>query len=907
MLSTHRLVSFAALFAALILSLTALADPVRSMVPSKLLCEYRVNPEGIDATPPRLSWTLEAEYRGARQWAYQILVASTAAMLEKDQGDLWDSGRVVTADGTLQAYGGAPLESRQRCFWKVRVWSEEDRKQPGPWSPIARWSMGLLTDSDWQCKYIGMRATDGDPKFPWLRTTFSLETVPADARVYVNSLGYYELFINGTKVDEYFFTPAATQLSARSYYLVHDVSRYLKPGKNSIALWLGRGWYLPELPGVTHQGPVARAQLEMTGPDGKTQIVATGTDWKAHASHITAIDEGKSGHYGGERMEMAKYEPRWADADYDDGAWVAAETVEVPAHTVCAQRVGPNQVQKRFAPRVIRPFGEKSWLVDFGASITGSFEYQFKAPKAGGEIVFDYYDRVVEGQELRNFRQHDVYVSDGAEDGRFATHFNYHAFRYVRIVGLDAPPREEDLSAALISSDMQPLSSFACSNPLLNDIHDMIFYTLRCLSLGGFLVDCPHIERLGYGGDGLASTPTALTMFNLGAMYNGWIEDWRDCQREDGDMPHTAPNPWNAGGGPFWCSFIIGAPWHMATLYDDDRILADNYPAMQRWLDGWVESRCKDDLLMGWENKPYRNWYLGDWAQPGRLEKEREKSTHLVGNCVRIQSYDFMARIAARSGKAKDAKRYQAKADALRPKVHAAFYDAAQGTYADDTQIDLAYPLLTGVVPEPLRAGILKRLEDDILVKRKGHLDVGLVGVPILIECLLKYDRSDLVFTILNTDTFPGYGYMLKNDATTTWEHWDGDRSHIHNCYNGIGAWFYRGSAGILPDPEQGYEHPTLRPAVTGDVTWAQARQETVAGTIASHWRILNGQFLWDIQIPPGAKSATVMIPAKKMEDIQESGQPASKSLGVKSEGMQGGYAVFEVISGRYSFAAPRP
>ncbi|MBI5091765.1 MAG: family 78 glycoside hydrolase catalytic domain, partial [Candidatus Hydrogenedentes bacterium] len=656
------------------------------MVPKALKCEYRVDPAGVDAAPPRLSWTLESDERGARQHAYQVLVASTEAALSKDQGDLWDSGRVTSADSALVSYAGKPLPSRQKCYWKARVWSEADREHPGPWSAVARWSIGLLNPSDWQCAYVGMDPANGDPNFPWLRKTFSLDAAPEDARVYVNSLGYYELYVNGAKIDEHPFSPAATQLSKRSYYLVHDVTRYLKPGKNCIALWLGRGWYLPDLPGVTRQGPVVRAQLEITGPAGKAQTIGTGADWNTRASSITAVDTGTSGHYGGERVDAAKHEPLWADAGLDDSAWPAAQVVDVPAHTVCAQRVGPNLVQKRYSPRVIRPFGEKTWLVDFGTNLTGSFDIRFKAPKAGEEVAFDYYDRIVEREQLRNFSQHDVYVSDGAADGHFATRFNYHAYRYVRITGLEAPPREDDVSAALIHSDGEPLSAFACSNSLLNDIHDMVFHTFRCLSLGGFLVDCPHIERLGYGGDGLASTPTALTMFNMGALYTGWIEDWRDCQREDGDMPHTAPNPWNAGGGPFWCSFIIGASSRMATLYNDRGVLDANYAAMQRWLDGWVESNCKDGLLMGWDNKPYRNWYLGDWAQPSRLEKERQKSTHLVNNCVRIQSYDAIAKIAAKLGKDADAKRYQAKADALRPKVHTEFYDAEHDTYADDTQ-----------------------------------------------------------------------------------------------------------------------------------------------------------------------------------------------------------------------------
>ncbi|MBX7255117.1 MAG: glycoside hydrolase family 78 protein [Candidatus Hydrogenedentes bacterium] len=875
------------------------------MTPTNLLCEYRVNPMGIDATPPRLSWTLQSDRRGAKQTAYQILVASTEEGLSKDQGDLWDSGKVASPSGTLQPFGGAALQSRQRCFWKVRVWDENDRV--GAWSEPARWSMGLLNAADWQCSYIKFNEADGDPNCPWMRKTFTLDYQPSDARVYVNTLGYYELYINGAKIDENPMTPAPTQFSKRSYYLVHDVAKYLKPGKNCIGLWISRGWFAPGLFGVTHNGPIARAQLEIGGPDGQKQTIGTGADWKTRMSSITVLGKGSSGHYGGEKVEMVKYEPAWATPDYDDSAWLAVQVVnDVPEHTVCAQRVGPNRVRKSFAPRVIRPFGEKTWLIDFGTCLTGSFDIRFVAPKAGEEVAFDFYDSIANENDLHNFSQRDVYVSDGKTEGHFATHFNYHAYRYARVTGIETPPREEDVTAGLIYSEHEPLTTFACSNPLLTDIHDMIFYTFQCLSLGGNLVDCPHIERLGYGGDGHASTPSMLTMYNSGAMYTGWLEHWQDCQREDGDMPHTAPNTENAGGGPFWCAFIIGASRHVATLYNDHRILESNYPAMQRWLDGYVESRCKDDLLMGWENKPYRNWYLGDWAQPGRLEKEREKSTHLVNNCVRIMCYDYMASIATELGKADDAKRYKVKADALRPKVHAKFYDEANGTYADDTQIDLAYALLVDVVPENLRGQMLKRLEDDIVVKRQGHLDVGLVGIPILVACALKYDRSDLIFTVLNQDTFPGYGHMLKNGATTTWEHWDGDRSLIHNCYNGIGVWFYRGLAGILPDAEAGFVRPTLRPAIVGDLTWAQARQETVAGTFASHWRVEQGNLVWNIEVPPGVESATVMVPASKADAVQESGKPAAESEGVSAKGMQGAYAVFEVKSGKYEFTAPR-
>ena len=121
-----------------------------------LRCEYRHNPLGIDATKPRLSWRMNSSQRGARQTAYQILVASTPQVLAGNRGDVWDSKRVESDASQQIEYAGAPLKSRQLCWWKVRVWDENNRAST--WSAPARWSMGLLKASDWQAQWIGYDA-----------------------------------------------------------------------------------------------------------------------------------------------------------------------------------------------------------------------------------------------------------------------------------------------------------------------------------------------------------------------------------------------------------------------------------------------------------------------------------------------------------------------------------------------------------------------------------------------------------------------------------------------------------------------------------------------------------------------------------------------------------------------------
>ncbi len=633
-------------------------------------------------------------------------------------------------------------------------------------------------------------------------------------------------------------------------------------------------------------------------------ITVTDGTWKAHPSSYSREGKWWSGQYGGEQFDARKCKPGWNTAAFDASAWPVAMCVDVPAHTVSAHWAEPNRSRETLEPVSIQRFRKKGWLADFGKNTSGHFDIRLEGLEPGQRLRLEYADRI-EGDELKSFNQRDILMA--SEDGviNFRNRFNYHSFRYVFLWGVDEKPAPGTMKAHLVHTDFPLASSFACSNQLLTDIHDMLFYTLRCLSLGGYLVDCPHIERLGYGGDGQASTPTALTMFGMGPLYTAWLAHWRDCQRPDGGMPHTAPNPWSAGGGPYWCGFIIAASHEMYVQYGDARILEVNYPHMQRWLDGYVEDNSKDGLLQRWPDEDYRNWYLGDWARPGRNEKEAERSVHLVNNCFVVQCHDWMARIAAVLGKDGDAKRYAAKADATRRRIQEAFWDDARRTYADDTQLDLAYPLLAGVVPGELAAEVAKQLEDKILVEHGGHLDVGLVGVPLLTEQLLESDRNDLVFSYVNKKTFPGWGYMLENGATTTWEHWDADRSHIHNCYNGVGMWFYRGLAGIRPESEHpGFSHFTLKPVPVGDVTWVKAHQDTVRGRVESAWRVEEGRFEWDVTIPPNS-GATLHLPTSDAGEVAVSGNLLSETEGLTRLEESNGCLVIEAQPGRYAFATP--
>jgi alpha-L-rhamnosidase len=108
----------------------------------------------------------------------------------------------------------------------------------------------------------------------------------------VNPLGYYELYINGRKVDDHVLSPAVSDYSKRNLYVTHDVAEYLVPGNNVVALWLGRGWYVKGHPGVIHDGPLVRAQLEISMGGGSTARIVTDETWKVRESPITPLGRG---------------------------------------------------------------------------------------------------------------------------------------------------------------------------------------------------------------------------------------------------------------------------------------------------------------------------------------------------------------------------------------------------------------------------------------------------------------------------------------------------------------------------------------------------------------------------------------------------------------------------------------
>lgn len=889
-------------------------------------CEYLKDPLGVDVRQPRLSWRLEAldsAARGQKQTAYQIQVASTRALLEQGKPDLWDSGMVASDRSAHVIYSGKPLTSGAQCFWMVKV--KDENGVESAWSTLSHWTMGLLEPSDWSARWIGSDQVfkreggfpppDNKVPDPWLRKTFELKEKPMRAVVYVASVGYHELYVNGEKIGDAVLAPAVTNHRKRARYVAYEIADRLKEGKNVVALWLGVSWSIfpPYKTDDKPQTPIVLAQADIRLAGGQSLRIATDDSWRVHPSPNTLMGVWDFMHFGGERYDANKEVPGWCEAGFDDSAWKPA-TVYSPRLVVSAQMVEPNRKIQDVKPVAIEQTKPGVYRVDLGVNVTGWLQADVRG-HAGDEIEFKFSERP--NSDMTN-RLHSKYVVGPEGKGTFQNRFNYFTGRWVTIEGLKYKPQLSDIRCQLVRTDYARAADFECSNELLNRIHDATLWTFEDLSLGGYVVDCAHRERMGYGGDAHATTECGLNNYSLGAFYTKWSQDWRDVQGgsaawgvaenaavkdtvEAGNLPYTAPTYWG-GGGPGWSGFCVTLPWELYERYGDIRILEENFPTIQRWL-AFLETKAKDNVLQRWGGQ----WdFLGDWLWPGAEGVNGDTpETLFYNNCYWIFNLQTAAAIADVIGKADDAKKYRSRADEVRRAVHAKFYIPAEGSYVNGFQAYLAIALLVDLPPKEVRPAVEKRLVEEILIRRKGHIHAGITGGAFLFKTLLALDRQDLIYTMANKTTYPGWGDMLRTGATTIYESWDMDNSLCHSSYLYIGTWFIEGLAGIKSDLRSpGFQRFVLKPGIVDDpsLTWVKAHHDSLYGRIVSNWKIDQaGVLTWNIAVPPNT-TATVILPTTDAKTITESGRPLANAKGVKVISIEPNEMTLEVQPGAYEF-----
>lgn len=838
---------------------TASAATVLAGSPGSLRCEHLATPLGVNTLAPRFSWKNSAE-DVKRQTAYEIVAGTDSLSVARDgKGDLWQSGKVEGDSPVLVEYAGTALRPRTQGWWKVRVWNEKGKA--GQWSETRRFGVGIVPGSEepMRGEYIAMAGEKDDVNAPILRKKFNF--IRKDGRVmcHVNALGYHELYVNGKKMGDNVLSPGVSQLGKRSLIVTYDITPYLNDGDNEIAVWLGQGWYKANTYKAEYPGPVVKVEVDRVNGQNHELLLVSDRTWEGAAGGRRDIGTWYPLQFGGERVDGAAAPADMTSASLDRLAWKPVALPSITPHEATPEASEQNRIARTSKPVKVGRFPDGSLMVDMGRVLTGWFEMEMPQLPAGTEVKMEYSDNLLPDGNMDPQGEADIYVSAGGKGERFCNKFHHHAYRYVKLHGLKDVPQAESIRAHQIHGDYADASSFRCSDADLNAVHDMIKYTMTCLTFSGYMVDCPHLERTGYGGDGNSSTMTLQTMYDVAPTYTNWLQAWGDVMTPDGSLPHVAPAG-GGGGGPYWCGFIVLAPWRTWLNYGDRRILEEYYPKMKQWM-GYVDAYTRDGLLRRWPDTENRGWYLGDWLAPAGVDAGNGQSIDLVNNCFVSDCLEKMERIANELSLPDEAAHWRQKRLALNATIHYNFYDAENRQYATGSQLDMAYPMLVGAVPSELRDAMRDRMLELSATRWRGHIGAGLVGIPIVTQWAIEEAKPDFMAGMLRHHDYPGYLYMIDNGATATWEYWNGERSRVHNCYNGVGLWFYQGIGGLVPDAEAtGYRHFTVDPQIPAKVEWAETSKETPLGTASLRWEKKGNELEYSVTVPSGS-SASVVVP----------------------------------------------
>jgi len=731
------------------------------LTPQRLRCEYKLNPLGIATTAPRLSWIVTSDERDQMQHAYQILVASSEEKLRAEEGDLWNTGKIVSDETQNIPYAGEPFVSEQRCYWAIRVWDGDDRVSA--YSAPAYWQAALLAEDDWQAQWICHdtgEATRREMKpAPFLRRTFQLERPVTRATLHITARGLYEARLNGERVGDWLLTPGWTEYNKRILYQSYDVTELLQDGENAAGVVLGDGWYAgyigyrDDRKRLKHYGniPELLFQLNVEHTDGSRTVITSDENWRASDGPIRYSDP-----INGEYYDARQERTGWASTGFDDAGWQQVRLSEKPSIQLNADPSSPIRRQKEMRAASFTPRDKDTVIVDFGQNMVGWVRLRLEGER--GTKVKMRFSEVLEPDgtlhiaNLRTAEQTDTYILRGEENGEvFEPRFTHHGFRYVEITGYPGELSRDDIIAYVIHADMDQTGSFETDHPMVNRLWQNIMWSQRANFLS-VPTDCPQRdERMGWLGDAQTFAQTAAYNMNIAAFMSKWMVDVEDAQSEEGGFPEVAPRIIeHTDGAPAWGDAGVIIPYIIYRTYNDTRIIERHYDAMSRWMT-YIEEVNPDYL---WRERLARNF--SDW-----VHFNQETDGTLLGTAYWAYDAALMAEMADVIGKQDDAARYRD----LFEKVRAAFIEAyvqPDGRIEPETQTAYVLALHMGLMPDDLReqaaAHLVKCIE-----ARDWHLATGFVGTAYLSEVLTNAGYADVAYRLLLNDTLPSWGFTIKH------------------------------------------------------------------------------------------------------------------------------------------------
>lgn len=848
--------------------------------PVAIRFERRDEGLGVGSATPRLSWRVPNAPEG---WS----PVRAQAECTRSNGSV-EVAELAGARGLVETWPFAGLRSAERCAVRVRVSGDPDLWSE--WSAPAPVEAGLLESTDWVAQFIAApwaEDTRVDQSPPLLRRTLSLAGAVASARLRCTSLGLNEIEIDGVRVGEEILAPGWTSYSHRLRYSTFDVTELLHAAEPrsafAVGVWLGDGWYRGRLGwndrirNVYGTTLAALVQIEIDYEDGRREVIGTDGDWRAGRGPLL-----RSGLYDGERYDGDRLPDGWSLPDFDDRSWLPVRVLERPPAELVAYDGPPVRVTETLAPVAVTPHDGDSYRVDFGQNLVGRVRIELAEPTQAG-LRMRHAEVLQDGElamrPLRTAEALDTFWPAGAGSGpvpssrtsaepeSWAPRFTFHGFRYLDVEGFPHPPGPGEIAAEVMHSDMSRTGWFRCSNPLLQRLHDNVVWSMR----GNFVdvpTDCPQRdERLGWTGDLQVFAPTAAFLYDCSGVLRSWLKDLALEQRPSGSVPHFVPDvptldP-ESGFTTIWGDVAVLTPWDLYRAYGDRGMLAEQYPAARRWVEGLSAIAEGGTLILD-------QFQYGDWLDPTAPAEDSAAAAadrYLLATAYYFRSTTVLALIAGELGEKADAARYAALAERIRVAFLTRFH-LGLGRLSDDAQASYAVAIRFGLFADRgEERGAGDRLAE--LVERNEYrIGTGFAGTPAICDALARTGHLDAAYAMLLQTDAPSWLYPVTMGATTVWERWDSllpnGRVHPgamtsfnHYALGAVADFLHRIVAGISPS-SPGYEEILFQPQPGGDLESAGATLQTPFGTAQIDWRLLTPgdpeSIEVEVVIPVGAR-----------------------------------------------------
>jgi len=864
-----------------------------------LRTEYLENPLAIDQEKPRFSWIIQSPDSGFVQHTYKILVYKPQSSLNEKEEIVWSSPKVESPSSNQIVYDGNKLEANTSYEWTVMIWDKDGAQSQ--WSYPGRFHTGLETD--WSASWIGDEVNKSPvddftiPPSPLLRKEFKTDKKIEKAILFSSAKGIYNAYLNGKKIGADIYAPGWTDYDKRIQYQAYDVSDMINEGENCVSVILSDGWYAGRLGPIDFnwenypwRGWYGRdlrfiGQLELWYEDGTRETISSDESWKCY-------DDGpfrSADHFIGVTYDFNYEQEGWQEAGFDDSSWPDAVADEDSKELLVAQPDQPVEVIRELTPIGLTQPEEGVYVVDMGQNMVGWVK-AYVTGNPGDTIVMKHAEMltdegIVYRDNLRNAPQIDKYVLGPKGECSVEPWFTFHGFRYVQFEGLSVPPPLETITGIVVASAAPEVSTFSCSNPMLNKLWENIRWT-QWGNMVSVPTDCPQrSERMGWMGDAQVFAQTAIFNLDMSAFFTKWGYDVMDAQFETGEFSDVSPRgmPWEPRfwNAPGWADAGLIVPWRMYENYSDLEALNRHYKSMKLYVDR-IQETNPDLIYFNTRSHQYNDWLNGNTIISENYPKTGGEIPRPVFNTAfYIRSTRILAESARLLGKTDDAKKYSDLADKVNKKFIEEFV-YKDGTIEGNTQAGYAIALNFDLLPEDLVQAAVQKLVKAIKLY-DNRMSTGFISTICMLNELSENGYHELACQLAESHRLPSWGYSIDQGATTIWERWDayvkdrgfqnaGMNSFNHYTFGSIGEWLVKHVLGIQPDDEiTGYRHFKLVPKPGGTLTSAKGTYNSIVGPISMEW-FLNKNLL-DLKFSiPANTTADFIMPSGYLTSVTING-----------------------------------